>query len=153
MTERGSTSSSPFIHNNIVQNSHSQRPQELYMIYLNLHLFDHFCSRKKRVHHLPHMCQVGGIYPSQSRLGSSGDESFHKRSRLGCGEPTTLFPSPPYTLPPLAVLHSTNSCQVTVHALLWYLLNLTLLLISSVIRPDHPALWIALSTASILSHP
>ena len=58
-----------------------------------------------------------------------------------------------YMFPPLAFLHSTNSCQVTAQALLWYLLSLTLLLISSVIRPDQPALWIALSTASILSHP
>ena len=58
-----------------------------------------------------------------------------------------------YISPPLAFLHSTKSCQVTVQALLWYLLSLTLLLISSVIRPDQPALWIALSIASILSHP
>ena len=58
-----------------------------------------------------------------------------------------------YIIPPFAFLHSAKSCQVTAHALLWYLLSLTLLLISSVIRPDQPALWIALSTASILSHP
>jgi len=45
-----------------------------------------------------------------------------------------------YISPPFAFLHSTNWCQVTAHALLWYLLSLTLLLISSVIRPDHPAL-------------
>jgi len=64
-----------------------------------------------------------------------------------------LLSYPSTISPPFAVLHSTNSCQVTVHALLWYRLSLTLLLISSVIRPDHPALWIALSTASILSHP
>ena len=67
---------------------------------------------------------------------------------LWCQPQPSLYISPPFTF-----LHSTNSCQVTAHALLWYLLSLTLLLIPSVIRPDHPALWIALSTASILSHP
>ena len=45
-----------------------------------------------------------------------------------------------YIFPPFAFLHSTKSCQVTAQALLWYLLSLTLLLISSVIRPDQPAL-------------
>ena len=68
--------------------------------------------------------------------------------------PQRILPSPIlYIFPSFAFLHSTNSCQVTVQALLWYLLSLTLLLISSVIRPDQPALWIALLTASILSHP
>ena len=46
-----------------------------------------------------------------------------------------------------------NSSQVTTHFLVWYLRSFTLRLMSSVIWPVHPALWMALSMASILVQP
>lgn len=45
------------------------------------------------------------------------------------------------------------SSQLTEHFLLWYRRSFTLLRRSSVIRPDHPALLMALSIASILFQP
>jgi len=83
----------------------------------------------------------------------SWDLDAESRSDVVGLEPEPLHPFLFYIFPPFAFLHSTNSGQVTVHASLWYLLSLTLLLISSVTRPDQPALWIALSIDSILFHP
>jgi hypothetical protein len=55
--------------------------------------------------------------------------------------------------PPLSIRHWTYSSQETEHLELWYRRSFTLRRRSSVIVPFQPALRMALSTVSILSHP
>ena len=140
-------------HTIILQYNHPQRRRRaVHDLPRNSYFARRFCSRKNEsvplsLHSPPHTTHCYSYTTAYSSILHTC-RGYLADAILGSRCDGVL-----YFFPPFSFLHSTNSCQVTVHALLWYRLSFTLLLISSVIRPDHPALWIALSTASILSHP